>query len=315
MPGADVSLSIFGGLCTEMAASDLPEGASPLNWDVDYLVGSVQTRDGLQSVYSFGAYLPLLWLAVDSSQGASTTSLTRLGFPVGASEYSAFALPSGLIALGNLAAIFVRGKKAFILDLNTSNSESEHVCAVDLSGSSPIAGSVVTLSPPALIGHADTYGPGRTWNVDTELNLWCLSETSTPPGTGSVWSLSKYNTSSGSSVSIPIIPTPATITGFQISSNVVTIFCTNTFRTTDSVFIYGLTTGTYLNGALFILSCTGAQFTANFIHADVGLTIDSGNAKPINEAPLGIASFEYAGQALLATALQHATSDTSPHNI
>lgn len=51
MPPADISLSIFGGLCTEMAASDLPEGASPLNWDVDYLVGSVQTRSGIQSQY------------------------------------------------------------------------------------------------------------------------------------------------------------------------------------------------------------------------------------------------------------------------
>lgn len=45
---APLSLTTFGGLCTETAASDLPEGASPLNWDVDFLVGSVKTRDGLQ---------------------------------------------------------------------------------------------------------------------------------------------------------------------------------------------------------------------------------------------------------------------------
>jgi hypothetical protein len=60
---ADIALSVFGGLCTEMTPSDLPEGASPLNYDVDYLVGSVKTRDGIQSVYSLGAitnsYLPL----------------------------------------------------------------------------------------------------------------------------------------------------------------------------------------------------------------------------------------------------------------
>jgi hypothetical protein len=49
---ADVSVTIMGGLCSEMAPSDLPQGASPLNFDVDYDVGRVRTRDGLESVYT-----------------------------------------------------------------------------------------------------------------------------------------------------------------------------------------------------------------------------------------------------------------------
>lgn len=49
---ADVSLTILGGLCSEMAPSDLPQGASPLTYDTDYDVGRVRTRDGLESVYS-----------------------------------------------------------------------------------------------------------------------------------------------------------------------------------------------------------------------------------------------------------------------
>lgn len=49
---ADVSLTVFGGLCSELAPSDLPEGASPLNYDVDYDVGRVRTRDGLVSVFA-----------------------------------------------------------------------------------------------------------------------------------------------------------------------------------------------------------------------------------------------------------------------
>ena len=49
---ADIELTVMGGLCTEMAPSDLPIGASPLCYDVDFLVGSVKTRDGLQSVYT-----------------------------------------------------------------------------------------------------------------------------------------------------------------------------------------------------------------------------------------------------------------------
>lgn len=58
---AEISLTILGGLCTETAPSDLPEGASPLNHDMDYLVGSAKTRDGLQSAFTlwFGDFLLL----------------------------------------------------------------------------------------------------------------------------------------------------------------------------------------------------------------------------------------------------------------
>lgn len=49
---ADVSLTIMGGLCSEMAPSDLPQGSSPLTYDTDFDVGRVRTRDGLQSVYT-----------------------------------------------------------------------------------------------------------------------------------------------------------------------------------------------------------------------------------------------------------------------
>lgn len=48
-----IPLSVMGGAVTEMAPSDLPEGASPFNQDVDYLPGSVFTRGGRQSVYTF----------------------------------------------------------------------------------------------------------------------------------------------------------------------------------------------------------------------------------------------------------------------
>src|SRR6185437_7500955 len=50
---ATVSLELFGGLCSEVSASDLPEGASPLCYDCDFDIGRVKTRDPIQSVYSF----------------------------------------------------------------------------------------------------------------------------------------------------------------------------------------------------------------------------------------------------------------------
>lgn len=43
----EVSLDTFGGLCTEMSASDLPSGASPDNQDVVYAPGAVSSRPGL----------------------------------------------------------------------------------------------------------------------------------------------------------------------------------------------------------------------------------------------------------------------------
>src|SRR5271154_5168319 len=47
-----VTLESFLGLVTLAPANRLSEGSSPLNWDVDFLVGSVFTRGGTVSVYS-----------------------------------------------------------------------------------------------------------------------------------------------------------------------------------------------------------------------------------------------------------------------
>jgi hypothetical protein len=89
---ADISLTVMGGLCTEMAPSDLPQGASPLNWDVDYLVGSVRTRDGLASVYSFAASVPAFLslgnLTPDSSSFASKAALALTNWNAGLWEFT-----------------------------------------------------------------------------------------------------------------------------------------------------------------------------------------------------------------------------------
>jgi hypothetical protein len=50
---AKIPLSVFGGAVTEMAPSDLPEGASPFNQDCDFLPGSVFTRGGRQNIVAF----------------------------------------------------------------------------------------------------------------------------------------------------------------------------------------------------------------------------------------------------------------------
>ena len=47
------SLDTMGGLITLANPQDLPEGASPRCWDVDFIVGSVFQRYGLSSVFTF----------------------------------------------------------------------------------------------------------------------------------------------------------------------------------------------------------------------------------------------------------------------
>jgi hypothetical protein len=49
-----VPLETYGGLVSLARPDNVPEGASPRNNDMDYLIGSAQTRQPLENVYSFG---------------------------------------------------------------------------------------------------------------------------------------------------------------------------------------------------------------------------------------------------------------------
>ena len=48
----DAPLDLFGGLVTDMAAADLPQGVSPDCQDMAFILGGVKTRPGLVSVFS-----------------------------------------------------------------------------------------------------------------------------------------------------------------------------------------------------------------------------------------------------------------------
>jgi DNA-binding beta-propeller fold protein YncE len=78
----------------------------------------------------------------------------------------------------------------------------------------------------------------------------------------------------------------AAITGFSISSNVVTFQAVNAFVTGQRVVISGLssTAGSVLNGQSLTVLATGlsgTQFECSFSSADVGLTSDTGTAVPL----------------------------------
>ena len=93
--------------------------------------------------------------------------------------------------------------------------------------------------------------------------------------------------------SAPSCTTVAAITGFSITSNVVTFQAANSFVAGQRVSISGLSTGTYLNGQTFSVLGTGltaAQFECDLSTstADVQPTVDSGNAGPLppTQAPI-----------------------------
>lgn len=62
VPYSEMTVGKFGGLFTEADERDLPLGASPLNHDVDFLIGEVGIRPGLTSVLSVGAGLSVPYL-------------------------------------------------------------------------------------------------------------------------------------------------------------------------------------------------------------------------------------------------------------
>lgn len=79
------------------------------------------------------------------------------------------------------------------------------------------------------------------------------------------------------STSNPAYGTSFTVTAFSVTSNIVTVTCSNTLTAGLNVQIDGLSIGTYLNGStLNVLTSSSTQFTAAFTHANVSLTSDSG---------------------------------------
>jgi hypothetical protein len=67
------SLDTMGGLITFASARDIPEGASPRNWDVDFSVGGVRVRPGLVSKYTYASTLTIIGYSLGSGGMANFT--------------------------------------------------------------------------------------------------------------------------------------------------------------------------------------------------------------------------------------------------
>jgi hypothetical protein len=81
-----------------------------------------------------------------------------------------------------------------------------------------------------------------------------------------------------------------TITGFSITSNVVTFQATNSLLPGLQIVVQGLSTGTYLNNVIMVvISSNGTSFTAAFSHVNVGSTSDSGTVNILSSS-IGLVS-------------------------
>jgi hypothetical protein len=98
------TLDTLGGLITFASARDLPEGASPRNWDVDFSVGSVFTRPGLVSVYTYATTLTITGFSLGSG-GLAT--FTYVGTEPTVNEGFLLSGFSGPLAVLNGQTVFV----------------------------------------------------------------------------------------------------------------------------------------------------------------------------------------------------------------
>lgn len=70
-----ISLDNFGGLITEAPPESLPEGASPLNWDVDFPIAGVTTRAGLSPALSSGQARNFVWVKTFQTNDGTVRTL------------------------------------------------------------------------------------------------------------------------------------------------------------------------------------------------------------------------------------------------
>jgi len=112
------TLDTMGGLITFCDPQDLPEGASPRCFDVDFIVGSVFTRPGLSSVYTYATTPDITALTLYNDIGTFTYTgkepTVNEGFTLGGF--------SGQLAFLNGTTVYVTSAtiSTFTANINTS---------------------------------------------------------------------------------------------------------------------------------------------------------------------------------------------------
>ena len=210
------TLDTLGGLYTAANPQDLPEGASPRNYDVDYITGSVYQRPGLQNVYSYTATLLISAVTLYNSIG----TFTYTGKTPSVNE--GFAL-SGFVN----QVSFLNGTTVYVLSVNaTLGTFTAEVAQGGLSfgtftGQNGIAnstiGNFVGPNAPSVATVVSSTG-GNTWNNPTGIlgNVTYASTTS-----GSTNNVTQTPTFAGNEANLnPEWSNPANILSLTASTSV-----------------------------------------------------------------------------------------------
>jgi hypothetical protein len=120
IPGKPISsLTIFGGMAPELAPADLPAGPAVIAEDVDFdSVGSVRTRDGIASVFSYSGLTdtsPAV-TAIATGVGAvwQDPSNATLGIP---GVYAFVTLSSAYLLLEDTTQLLLEDSTPFLLEI------------------------------------------------------------------------------------------------------------------------------------------------------------------------------------------------------
>jgi len=120
------------------------------------------------------------------------------------------------------------------------------------------------------------YDYGYSYEAPVVTDVSFIPESATSAGDGIAWA----NPSSATAGSLPAV---ANVTGFSISSNVVTFIANNAFESGQYV-VLATTDALFLNGLTVQIISTGlsnTQFEFNFPWSDTSLSAESGTATPV----------------------------------
>ena len=217
----NATLDTLGGLITASRAIDLPEGASPRNHDVSFLTGSVASRPGLESIYTFSTVLDITALFIAGS-GAILGTFTYQGSnaPTVNEEFSL----QGFTA----ATQFLNGQTILVISVTPSNGTFVALVEGGIAGTySNLTGTAISLvgdfvgsNLPAVA--QDIAGEATPWaNVNGVLgDVTFASVASTDAGSSSATPASAVNTGSGT-LSTPTWTSPANILSSSSSASVI----------------------------------------------------------------------------------------------
>lgn len=215
---ASVTLDSFLGLVTNFAPESLPMGASPLAFDVDFIAGSVFTRFGLVSLYTFtptgNSNLNYVKSFELTSGSLYTVALDAAGVLWSANESNLFSM----LPIGNVIA----GSYMF----SATQDDVEYMCFSNLLNGTDIP---------------------RQYNPQASNGSYTLDRIS-QVGPGAPPTFQATSTVASSQV---------TITAWSASAGIVTFTAANSFTAGEVITLSGFTVSTFFNGVVAEVLGTG----------------------------------------------------------